>query len=280
MAVVVVLDISWQPDWNFKVNVGAFRRVLMNLFSNSLKYTDAGYVHITVTLDHQRSSLDTISFPTLLLTVADSGRGISRDFLREHLYTAFKQEDALSVGTGLGLSIVRQILRDVNGNIKIESEVGSGTKALVSMPLKSMQNQTSDTKSSDTTLGKVRDRLKGCRACVVNEGFNIYPSVFDTATGMFSAEAKGLMLLKSSVTSVLTEWLNMEVSTASNLSLDSGDVILTMASPDIANHIRAMDAQITEQRRESVVLVLCAATYRGVDFVTDDGTQVIYLRLP
>lgn len=279
MAVVVILDITWQPDWNFKINVGAFRRVLMNLFSNALKYTDTGFVKVAVTLNHQRSPHEGKSHPTLYLTVTDSGKGISREFLRDHLYTAFKQEDALRAGTGLGLSIVRRVLCDIDGNIDIESELGSGTKASVSIPLKSGKRHSFDSQSSDI-VSEVREKLKGRQACIVNEGFDVYPSVSDTATGILSLEAEGLMFLKSSLTSVLTDWLNVEVSLISQLSLDSGNVILTMASHDIADRIRSLDANITASGHNQIVIILCVATYRGVDFTADKGTRVLYLRLP
>lgn len=277
-AVVVILDVSWQPDWHFKINVGAFRRILMNLFSNALKYTDAGFVKVAVTLDdglpHEGQSQQ-----ILRLTVTDSGKGISREFLRDHLYTAFKQEDALSVGTGLGLSIVRRVLRDIGGNVDIESEVGSGTKASVSIPVKPGKRHSSHSQLADI-IGEVREKLKECEACIVNEGFDIFPSVSDTATGMLSAEAEGMMFVKSSLTSMLTSWLGMEVSLASQLSLDCGKIILTMAFPGVDDKIRSLDANITTSRDDQLVIVLCAATYRGVDFTADKGTRVRYLRLP
>lgn len=77
----------------------------------------------------------------LEITVTDTGKGISTDYLRTSLYTrkldpstprviivlinsAFSQEDVLANGTGLGLSIVRSIVSMLEGTIDIKSQVG------------------------------------------------------------------------------------------------------------------------------------------------------------
>lgn len=77
----------------------------------------------------------------LEITITDTGKGISTDYLRTSLYTrmfdpstprviivlissAFSQEDVLANGTGLGLSIVRSIVSMLEGTIDIKSQVG------------------------------------------------------------------------------------------------------------------------------------------------------------
>lgn len=66
----------------------------------------------------------------VVLTITDTGRGISNDFVRTKLFTAFAQENSLSSGTGLGLSIVRSIVALLEGEIAIKSELGRGTGLL------------------------------------------------------------------------------------------------------------------------------------------------------
>jgi signal transduction histidine kinase len=44
----IIMDIGWRPNWTFNTQSGALRRVLMNLFGNALKYTDAGWVKISL----------------------------------------------------------------------------------------------------------------------------------------------------------------------------------------------------------------------------------------
>lgn len=77
------------------------------------RYTDSskpGFVRVATRVEHEIPTRDGESVQsTISLTVSDSGKGISEEFLKTHLYTPFAQEDSLSPGTGLGLSIVRHI---------------------------------------------------------------------------------------------------------------------------------------------------------------------------
>jgi hypothetical protein len=277
-SVVVVVDIAWLADWDFKINVGAFRRVLMNIFSNALKYTTVGFVKVTVALQEGQSTRDGKSQPILHLIVTDSGKGISQEFLRGHLYTAFKQEDALNVGTGLGLSIVRQVLRDVNGTIEIASEQSSGTKAMVSVPLTRAHRDP----SADTVdiASEIRAKMKGKLACIVNQGFNIYPNMSDAPTGILSAKAEAMISLKSSLGSMLTDWFDMRICSSSDLDHDGADVFVALTSNNIDEKIQSMDERVPAAGNNPIVIVLCAPSYRGYNITTSQGTRIFYLRLP
>jgi signal transduction histidine kinase len=127
----VILDIDIQ-DYHFTTQPGAFRRIIMNTVGNALKYTSHGYVRIqleAVEMDDfvAGGGSETIPRSCVTLTVTDTGKGISSEFLRSHLFTPFAQENSLSSGTGLGLSIVRSIVALLEGEIQIKSEVGRGT---------------------------------------------------------------------------------------------------------------------------------------------------------
>ena len=130
--VAVILDVDVQ-NYHFTTQPGAFRRVIMNLLGNALKYTSHGYVRVKLEVsdidDLQTSgSVDSVPRSMVTLTVTDTGKGISSDFLRSKLFTPFAQENSLSSGTGLGLSIVRSIVNLLEGVITIDSEVGQGTR--------------------------------------------------------------------------------------------------------------------------------------------------------
>jgi len=275
--VIVIMDIAWHSSWNFDIDIGAFRRILMNLLSNAIKYTDVGFVRVTLNLEHESKSQGEKSHPTLCLTVSDSGKGISEEFLRNHLYTAFKQEDALAVGTGLGLSIVRQVLFDLDGDINIESELGSGTQASVSIPLKASRHCPSDYKTD--VVSEVTSRVKDLSVCLVNNAFNIYPDMLDAPTGILSAEAEAMILLKSSVGSMMAEWFGMAVVTAAELDLSSADVHVTMGS-DIEERIGFAEGNQSKQSRLPTIIVLCSALTWGTNFTTQSGLNVFYLQLP
>ncbi|KAJ5995695.1 hypothetical protein N7481_002672 [Penicillium waksmanii] len=134
--VEVFVNIS-DNDWIYNVQPGSMRRLIMNIFGNSLKYTKKGQISVSIQATDnskgrsRRQGLEDV----VTLTVSDTGKGISNEFLQTRLYTPFAQEDTLSVGTGLGLSIVREIVRTLNGNIRIKSRVGEGTTVKVTIPL-------------------------------------------------------------------------------------------------------------------------------------------------
>ena len=130
--VVVIFDVDVQ-NYRFVTQPGAVRRVIMNLLGNALKYTSRGYVCIKLDATDVADppppgNSETISSSTVVLTVTDTGKGISSEFLRSKVFTPFAQENSLSSGTGLGLSIVRSIVAVLEGDITIDSELGVGTR--------------------------------------------------------------------------------------------------------------------------------------------------------
>lgn len=107
----------------------ALKQILLNLLSNSVKFTPAG----------GRISIGVSEAEGLIrLSVADSGRGIPQDQI-ERLGQPFEQiatDAALSKeGTGLGLALVRSLAELHGGGMTIESELGAGTTVTVSMPI-------------------------------------------------------------------------------------------------------------------------------------------------
>lgn len=136
--VAVILDVE-PYNYHFITQPGALRRLIMNLLGNALKYTSHGYVNISLTAkeneDFQAPGVsspgnENIPRSIICLTVRDTGKGISPEFLRSKLFMPFAQENSLSSGTGLGLSIVRKIVSLLEGEITIDSEVGRGTRKL------------------------------------------------------------------------------------------------------------------------------------------------------
>lgn len=141
--VEVIIDIA-RKDWVYKTQPGALRRIIMNIFGNAVKYTENGRVSIKLEVSERQETSDDQSSSSsrqgpgeelMMLTVSDTGKGISQEFLRNRLYTPFAQEDSLTVGTGLGLSIVRSIVKALNGSITVHSRPREGTVVKVLLPL-------------------------------------------------------------------------------------------------------------------------------------------------
>ncbi|MGB8705421.1 MAG: ATP-binding protein, partial [Gillisia sp.] len=99
-------------------------QVVLNLVSNSIKFTNTGYVSLTVTLLKQ-TELDV----HLHFSVEDTGIGISEEHL-EKIFNPFYQGniEAHSGGTGLGLTISSQLVEALGGKLVVESQLKKGSK--------------------------------------------------------------------------------------------------------------------------------------------------------
>jgi signal transduction histidine kinase/CheY-like chemotaxis protein/HPt (histidine-containing phosphotransfer) domain-containing protein len=97
------------------------RQILLNLLSNSLKFTDAGEVSLAVTAEQQTEG----DFFAVHFSVRDSGVGIAADRL-SRLFQPFRQTDSSISrrygGTGLGLAISKRLTELMGGDIWAESE--------------------------------------------------------------------------------------------------------------------------------------------------------------
>lgn len=83
--------------WIFHTQAGAWRRIILNLFGNALKYTERGFIHINLTATPTPDDEDNSSDVAIL--ISDSGRGMSDEFAQKKLFEPFLQEDPLSPGS-------------------------------------------------------------------------------------------------------------------------------------------------------------------------------------
>lgn len=113
------IDTDFVPDY---VN-----KVLSNLLSNALKFTDR---HGTVNISLWRSDRQ------LFMDVADNGRGIPAESL-PHIFEEFYNSDNINgdVGTGVGLALVYQIVKSLGGTITADSTEGKGTTFHICLPM-------------------------------------------------------------------------------------------------------------------------------------------------
>ena len=136
------------------------RQVLVNLMANAVKFTDAGEIHLKVTVEGARDSKVKLSF-----SIRDTGVGIVPEKIGS-LFNAFTQADGSTTrmygGSGLGLAICKRLVNMMGGEICAESEAGRGSTFKFTAVL---EKPPADSTFVRTLLPEVR----GLRALVVDD---------------------------------------------------------------------------------------------------------------
>jgi PAS domain S-box-containing protein len=109
------------------VDVQMWEKIVLNLVSNALKYSDHGTIRINLALkDH-----------SVVFSVADTGVGIPESEL-ENIFNRFHRIENIQgrsqEGTGIGLAMVKELVRLHGGNIQVNSKVGQGSVFTVTFP--------------------------------------------------------------------------------------------------------------------------------------------------
>jgi len=115
----------------FCSDIGRIKQILMNLISNSFKFTSEGSIRVSAKLILQRNAGGE-NYRNLVLSVEDTGVGISKADIK-NLFKMFgminKHQNKLnSKGTGLGLTISKKLTESLGGHIGLKSVEGKGTK--------------------------------------------------------------------------------------------------------------------------------------------------------
>ncbi len=129
---------DYDPDKYFSI--------FSNLLSNAIRFTpEDGNVYVQLTSRIQEDST------TLEIIVRDTGKGIPEEDLT-HIFERFFQADdtGKNLGTGIGLSIVHELVRVLEGDIKVRSTMGKGTQFTITIP------QYSNAEAVNTDLFKSR----------------------------------------------------------------------------------------------------------------------------
>ncbi|MGF1736703.1 ATP-binding protein [Photobacterium satsumensis] len=112
-------------------------QVLFNLVGNAIKFTNEGSVSVDVTQSHNK----------LYLKISDTGIGISPE-AQKQLFKPFKQADGSITrkygGTGLGLAISQHLIKKMQGEIKLQSQLGTGSCFTVILPLDILEAEDSE----------------------------------------------------------------------------------------------------------------------------------------
>ncbi|MDD2495486.1 MAG: ATP-binding protein, partial [Tissierellia bacterium] len=139
------LKILFDTDIEEKImacDVAMVERILLNLISNAIKYSNAGSI-IMINLFDKTENIE--------IDVIDTGAGIEKKHL-DKLFKKYYQTDKTfsrnAEGSGIGLSLVKSIVEILGGTISVESEIGKGSTFKVLLPVKIIHEINEEYKSN------------------------------------------------------------------------------------------------------------------------------------
>ncbi|KAL5486193.1 hypothetical protein ACEPAI_7238 [Sanghuangporus weigelae] len=216
-SVEVVIEVGLRNEgWQLICEKGGIRRVLMNLIGNSLKFTSNGYVHIL--LREHPNAIDTPPGKVKIeLAVIDTGKGISKEFLKNQLFHPFSQENPLQSGTGLGLAIVNSIIRSesVNGQVEVSSTESVGTDIRITFD--------ADVPEDEQPFEIEKLELQGRQPTVSMIGFD--------------DGSKGTALLREVLLKYLEHWWGFQIVPTADGAL--GDILVLNEATKLISHATA-----------------------------------------
>jgi len=121
-------DSKLSIDQKIKIDAGRFKQILINIIGNAVKYTLQGEVKVQLYVEKKN----------VCIRVSDTGIGMSeeeRKKLFEKFYRIRNKETENIRGTGLGLWITAQMIKQMDGEVSIESIKGVGSHFIISFPL-------------------------------------------------------------------------------------------------------------------------------------------------
>ena len=147
-------DYSGIYVWSNAVHL---KKILMNLFTNSMKYNKVnGFIYMSMRTIERSEDHMTCEFK-----IRDNGIGMSEEFIKNELFTPFVQADNSPRsdynGTGLGMPIVKQLVEKMGGTITVESKLGEGSCFTVILPFKIDTNARPEEKEDfDADISDIR----------------------------------------------------------------------------------------------------------------------------
>lgn len=175
--VIVVCNISYEENWSYFTESGALRRIAVNLIGNALKYTERGSVTVSLAVsmlnrEPLRADNDLTADRMLILSVKDTEKGMSKEFLQNYLFFPFTQENSTSSnGVGLGISMVKSLVTLLSGEIQVRSDVNSGTQIDIHLPMRICDSKDECESSPSIALEHNTKILRTRRLSVVMYGF-------------------------------------------------------------------------------------------------------------
>jgi CheY-like chemotaxis protein len=263
---IVILGVDHRATWFIVSDSASWRRCIMNLLGNALKYTDHGYVEVML-----RTNTESSNVVTLMLR--DTGRGIGKAYLENHLFRPFVQEDALSsTGIGLGLSIVKNLVDAMGGWVEVQSEVGIGTQVEISIPV----NFVPTPSEVDRVLPAQQTGLKFCFA-----GLEAFTDEKRSRSMKLSISQRRTLALKRAVSAHLGDWLKVKISSSTSADGSMADIIVVEEEDlSLFNSATTDQPASCQLPAKSILLVLCTQHNMQHHSMYPTSDRVYYLSQP
>lgn len=249
----VILDVDHKSNWTFFTQPGAWKRILMNIFGNALKYTTSGLIKVSLGCKTATSKNSRVNQALVTLTISDTGRGIAEDFLKRQIYTPFAQEDSLTPGAGLGLSIVRQIVGALDGKIDVFSIQGTGTVVKVVLKLEKSQPQFGDFPRMPNNVEKARSYTHGLELVLI--GMEISPPESEKNSGGVSSHDRSV---GPAVSRIARNWFGMKLGEAVGFDAKTADIFMVTSEKfyELENHWKILYSETTGDAQKKHLIVL------------------------
>lgn len=168
------------------------REILLNVISNSVKYTlEGGSVTVKITEEGAAENLTEGAIKQMAgssaedteknkkgqkllyrFIIEDTGIGMSEEYL-PHMFEEFTRErsstESKVIGTGLGLPIVKSLVDLMGGSIEVSSQIGKGTKTTILLPFVIAEKKIPDKQQEQKESEKLLEPLKGKRILLVED---------------------------------------------------------------------------------------------------------------
>ncbi len=145
-----IVDIDKDLPNSLLLDEMRLRQILLNLVGNAIKFTERGYIKLSVRKKISKKDTSSLEF---IFSVEDTGIGVP-DSQKDKIFGAFEQQEGQSNasygGTGLGLAITERLIKMMNGEIFItDGESGGAIFNVVLRDVNIPATKTSTTKSID-----------------------------------------------------------------------------------------------------------------------------------
>ncbi|KAG9643487.1 hypothetical protein KCU64_g11747, partial [Aureobasidium melanogenum] len=247
--VELIVDIeSGGPEkWLLCFEGGAWKRLVMNLTGNSLKYTKDGFVYINLTSQQLPRNDEGPKRSRITLTIIDTGRGMSKEYLQNRLFRPFAQENPLDPGAGLGLSMVQHIVSSLGGDIYVDSELDKGTEVRVEVTMTDVA-PSSEVNIEAFTMIEAAQKLQGLKAAFINPP--------DSNDG----ESPSQRSLCKALYKQCRGWFKIEFKTVSRVE-EVGDAAVVLTT---YRNLSSVREQLVELNKPAIVLCDSNTRFRQV----------------